>query len=192
MCKISKEKISDLIVVEGKSDIDFLSSFLDADFYKVNGSAINEKDIKYLKEVIKKRDIIVLTDPDYPGLQIRNKINKEIPEVKNAYVRKEVSIKHHKVGVAESTKEEVLNSLKNIKSNENHKKGNLSVNDLYDLGLSGIESSKELRKLVCERFNIGFNNTKRMLEKINLLNISKSEIEEIIKDVNSKRNHRFL
>ena len=79
MCKISKEKISDLIVVEGKSDIDFLSSFLDADFYKVNGSAINEKDIKYLKEVIKKRDIIVLTDPDYPGLQIRNKINKEIP-----------------------------------------------------------------------------------------------------------------
>ncbi len=186
MCKISKEKISDLIVVEGKSDIDFLSSFLDADFYKVNGSAINEKDIKYLKEVIKKRDIIVLTDPDYPGLQIRNKINKEIPEVKNAYVRKEVSIKHHKVGVAESTKEEVLNSLKNIKSNENHKKGNLSVNDLYDLGLSGIENSKELRKLVCERLNIGFNNTKRMLEKINLLNISKSEIEEIIKDVNSK------
>ena len=178
MCKILKEKISDLIVVEGKSDVDFLSSFLDADFYKVNGSAINEKDIKYLKEVIKKRGIIVLTDPDYPGLQIRNKINKEIPEVKNAYVRKEVSIKRHK--------EEVLNSLKNIKSNENHKKGNLSVNDLYDLGLSGIESSRELRKLVCERLNIGFNNTKRMLEKINLLNISKNEIEEIIKDVNGK------
>lgn len=55
--------------------------------------------------------IIILTDPDFPGMQIRNKILKEIPNAKQAFVRKEVSIKHHKVGVAESTKEEVNNAL---------------------------------------------------------------------------------
>ena len=42
-----------LIVVEGKTDIAFLSSFIDADFYSVNGSAVSEKDIQFIKEYIK-------------------------------------------------------------------------------------------------------------------------------------------
>jgi 5S rRNA maturation endonuclease (ribonuclease M5) len=38
-----KNKINELIVVEGKSDITFLSSFLSADFYQVHGSAVCQK-----------------------------------------------------------------------------------------------------------------------------------------------------
>ena len=48
-----------LIVVEGKTDIAFLSSFIDADFYSVNGSAVSEKDIQFIKEYIKKGEVIV-------------------------------------------------------------------------------------------------------------------------------------
>ena len=67
-------KIKELIVVEGKSDIDFLSSFLDADFYQVHGSAVNNEDIDFLSKANDSRGIIILTDPDFPGMQIRNKI----------------------------------------------------------------------------------------------------------------------
>jgi 5S rRNA maturation endonuclease (ribonuclease M5) len=49
-------RIEDLIVVEGKTDIDFLSSFIDADFYSVNGSAVNEKDIDFLKNISSKEE----------------------------------------------------------------------------------------------------------------------------------------
>lgn len=60
-----KKKINGIIVVEGKTDVELLSSYIDAEFVITNGSAINEKTINYLKSV--DRDIYVLTDPDFPG-----------------------------------------------------------------------------------------------------------------------------
>ena len=44
--------VKTLIVVEGKTDIDFLSTFLDYDFYSVNGSAVSDKDIVFIKEYL--------------------------------------------------------------------------------------------------------------------------------------------
>ena len=79
-----KIKVEPVIVVEGKSDVDFLSSFLEADFVTTNGSEISEETLRYLKEIAKKRGIILLTDPDYPGLQIRSRIAEQIPSVQHA------------------------------------------------------------------------------------------------------------
>ncbi len=176
-----KTKIEDLIVVEGKTDIDFLSSFLDADFYSVNGSAVNEKDIKFLKEVAKTRDIIVLTDPDFPGEKIRNYLNDNLERVKNAYVAKEKSIKKNKVGVAESTQEEVLSALKNyVIYNKEKKEYNLTNYDLYELGLIGSENSRNLRKIVDEKYHTGKSNGKALLKKLNYLNIKREDLEKLL------------
>lgn len=175
-------KIRELIVVEGKSDIDFLSSFLDADFYQVHGSAISNDDIVFLSKANESRGIIILTDPDFPGLQIRHKIKEKIPNAKEAFVRKEVSIKHHKVGVAESTKEEVLSALENVMSFSNNKNiWNLKNSDLIELGLNGGENSTLLRKKLCDELHIGFSNSKNLLLKLNSLNLAKDEVNEIIK-----------
>lgn len=175
-------KIRELIVVEGKSDIDFLSSFLDADFYQVHGSAISNEDIGFLLKANERRGIIILTDPDFPGLQIRHKIKEKIPNAKEGFVRKEVSIKHHKVGVAESTKEEVLSALENVMSFSNNQNiENLKNSDLIELGLSGGENSVLLRKKLCDELHIGFSNSKSLLLKLNSLNLTKDEINEIIK-----------
>ncbi len=175
-------KIKELIVVEGKSDIDFLSSFLDADFYQVHGSAISDEDIEFLSKANNTRGIIILTDPDFPGLQIRNKIKDKIPSAKEAFVRKEVSIKHHKVGVAESTKEEVLTALDNVISySKKDETGDLKNIDLIELGLNGSENSVLLRKKVCDKLHIGFSNSKNLLLKLNSLNLTKEDLCKIIK-----------
>lgn len=173
-----------LIVVEGKTDITFLSSFLHADFYSVNGSAVSRKDIDFIKEYKKTGEVIILTDPDYPGIKIRNYLNQNIEGLKNAYVRKEYSIRNHKVGVAESTKEEVKLALKNAHVYINKEKQNvtLSNSDLIDLGLTGKENSKDLRKLVSENFHLGFNNAKTFLKKLNMLEISKEQIIEVLRN----------
>jgi len=176
-----KTRIEDLIVVEGKTDIDFLSSFLDAEFYSVNGSAVNEKDINFLNEVAKTRGIIVLTDPDFPGEKIRNYLNEKINSVKNAYVKKENSIKNNKVGVAESSKEEVLNALKNYVIYDKEKKEyNLTNYDLYELGLIGSENSRKLRKIVDENYHTGKSNGKALLKKLNYLNIKREDLEKLL------------
>ena len=110
-----KYKSSAVIIVEGKSDVSFLETFIDADFVITNGSEISKETIEYIKTLKRTREIVVLTDPDFPGLQIRNRIEEQISGVKHAYVSKEKSIKKHKVGVAESTKEEVIKAFREKK-----------------------------------------------------------------------------
>lgn len=177
-----------LIVVEGKSDITFLQSFIDADFYKVNGSAVCSNDISFIKSYLrsnKENKVVILTDPDFPGKKIRNYLNENIDGLYNAYVKKELSIKHHKVGVAESTKDEVLRALNSAIKFENIKanKGDWNFQDLINLSLTGKAKSKELRDALSEKFNLGYNNAKSLLKKLNMLNISKDEVKEFLKNV---------
>ena len=123
------KKIKEIIVVEGKTDKQFLQTFLDADILIANGSAIDGFDMEYLLKISKKRGVIILTDPDYPGERIRKQISSFIPNTKHAFVRKELSIKRNKVGVAESTKEEVLKALENVVTFNEENKGDLTVVD---------------------------------------------------------------
>lgn len=178
-----KNKFDFLIVVEGKTDIDFLSSFIEAEFYSVNGSAVCEKDYDFINNCLKNREVVVLSDPDFPGLKIRNNINNQCPGVKNAFIRKEFSIKKNKVGVAESTKEEVLSALNNLLDYKNDKKGNLTSFDLYELGLIGSNNSLKLRKYLSEKLHLGQVNGKNLLKRLNSLGIDKEKIIGEIKNV---------
>lgn len=182
-----KIKIPYLIVVEGKSDINFLSNFLDANFYSINGSAVNYDDIKFLKNITKNSKIIILTDPDFPGQKIRNFINENLNHnVLNAYIRKEYSIKKNKVGVAESTKEEIIRALQFLKEykESNISKSDLEMIDLYNYKLVGSTSS-ENRMNFCNYYGLGYSNGKSLLKKLKLLGINKNALKEMINNVNS-------
>ena len=175
------KKIKEVIVVEGKSDKQFLETFLDADILICNGSAIDGFDKQYLIELSKTRGVIILTDPDYPGQKIRNEISSYLNVCKHAFVRKENSIKKRKVGVAEASKEEVLYALENVVSFDNCEVGELTASDLYLLNISGSNSSINKEKVI-NHFHIGHCNSKTLLKRLNLLKVSKEELEKIIND----------
>lgn len=175
------KKINEIIVVEGKSDKQFLGTFLNADILTCNGSAIDGFDKNYLIELSKTRGVIILTDPDYPGQRIRNEISSYLPVCKHAFVRKENSIKRHKVGVAEASKEEVLFALENVVTFDESKKGSLNETDMMLLKLSGLDSTANKEKVI-KHFNIGHCNSKTLLKRLNLLNVSKETLEAILND----------
>jgi ribonuclease M5 len=175
------KKINEIIVVEGKSDKQFLETFLNADILTCNGSAIDGFDKNYLIELSKTRGVIILTDPDYPGQRIRNEISSYLPVCKHAFVRKENSIKRHKVCVAEASKEEVLFALENVVTFDESKKGSLNETDMMLLKLSGLDSSANKEKVI-KHFNIGHCNSKTLLKRLNLLNVSKETLEAILND----------
>lgn len=175
-----KKIINGIIVVEGKTDVSFLSEFIEAEFVTTNGSEIPEKTIEYLKKCSENRDIFVLTDPDSPGKRIRDILDQNIPNLKHCFVSKECSIKNHKVGVAESTKEEVLKSLENyIVSNQNEV-GIITHSDLVCLGLEGSEDSKDKRQKVINKFHLGFCNAKTFLKRLNYSNLTLEDIKECL------------
>lgn len=167
-----KKIINGIIVVEGKTDVAFLSQFIDAEFVTTNGSEIPEKVIEYLQNVQQNRDIFVLTDPDSPGKRIRDILDEKIPNLKHCFVSKEHSIKKNKVGVAESTMDEVNKALANYFVMSKNPEGNITMADLISLELAGSENSEENRRKICEKYHLGFCNAKTFLKRINSLNIN--------------------
>lgn len=176
---MSKVALPIALVVEGSTDKAFLSGFLDCEYILTNGSAISRETLEYIKEVSKRKQIVVLTDPDFPGEQIRAKVAAEVPEAAHAFVRKEVSIKHHKVGVAESTKEEVLAALSSVVPGS-ISQGTLVMADLVDLGLMGQPESDAKRKAIADAWHLGHVNAKSFLRRLNALGKSKKELEEAL------------
>ena len=175
-----KVPFAPLLVVEGITDVAFLQSFLECDIITTNGSDVPRETIDYLKEAKKSRDIVVLTDPDSPGKRIRDVLDAEIPGLLHAYVPKEKSIKKHKVGVAESSPEVVLEALSFAMKYKGHEPGNLTMQDLFELGLSGNDFSAENRKKVADALHLGQCNAKTMLKRLNSLGIERAKICEVL------------
>ncbi|MFA5480835.1 MAG: ribonuclease M5 [Bacilli bacterium] len=180
---MKKVIIKDIIVVEGKSDVAFLSSFIEADFVTTNGSDIPQKTIEYLQEQSKKRSIVVLSDPDAPGLRIRSVLDQNINGLRHCFVPKTSSVKNGKVGVAEADKKTILDALSHFVSYESVARSHLTIGDLYELGISGNANSNVLRNKVADAFHLGYVNNKQFLKRAKAMNISKQQIEEAIHEI---------
>ena len=167
--------IKEVIVVEGKNDTKRLKSFFDCETIETNGLGISKETIEYIKEINDKRGIILFLDPDTPGEKIRDRLNKEIPNLKNAFVLKEDARTNKKVGVEHASKEvleEALNNLITYKDIDY----SLTMNDLFDLGLMGKDNSKEKRLMLSKKYHLGKCNGKTLLKRLNLLGIKKEDL----------------
>ena len=169
-----------IIVVEGATDRALIETFLDCDIVTTNGSDVPHETIEYLKEAKKKRDIVVLTDPDMPGKRIRDILDQHIPGLLHAFVPKNKAIKHHKVGVAESDKDTILEALNNLVPAGEANRGNLNYADLLELGLVGSDDCTTRRETLCKKMHLGRANGKTLLKRLNALCITKEELEAMI------------
>lgn len=178
-----KEK-SPVIVVEGKTDIAKLEKITNAILISTNGSSVPRETLEYIKELSKERKIIVLTDPDYPGLRIRNIINQEIPNAYNAFVSRDKASNGKKLGVAETPIEEIVRALENARVFSLEKEEKLyTLSDLYELGLVGQINSSFLREKVYKRYNLGYGNAKTLIKRLSSLGINKDELKEYLKEI---------
>lgn len=176
-------KLKEVIVVEGKNDTNKLKSCLDCDTIETQGTHLSKATIKVLKEIHKKRGIIVFTDPDYPGEYIRKKISEEIPGVKHAFIMKSKAKTSKKVGVEHASKEDILESLQHLMTWQTHECASLSRDEFQSLGFVGQENSALLREKVGNALFIGKCNAKTLYKRINMLGIDKQTLEKVIEEL---------
>ena len=83
-------KIREAVIVEGKYDKIKLSNFLDALIVETNGFGIykDKERLAFIRRLAKERGIILLTDSDHSGFQIRSYIANGIPKdrIKHLYI----------------------------------------------------------------------------------------------------------
>ena len=175
--------MEDIIVVEGTHDEARIKEIYPLCHCVVtNGSEISDETLDLIKELSKNHNIIVFTDPDYPGERIRKKIEEIVPNSKHAFIRKKDSISNNKkkVGVEHAKLDIIKEALDNVYTYNPNDNMLITNNDLYELGLNGFPNSKILRDKVSEILNIGKPNSKTFLKRINLIGITKEKLEEIL------------
>lgn len=178
-------KISEVIVVEGKNDIAAVTKAVDAFCVSTSGSGITKSKIDFLKEIAKKRGIIVLMDPDSPGEKIRAIITEQIPSAKHAFIKKKDALKNGDVGIENAGIKAIRESLESLIS-PNTKIGNITIEDLIENNLVSVTNSSILRDSLSNYLNLGKCNGKTLLKRLNMLNISKDEFKLMMEELNAE------
>ena len=177
---MNKKYIPGVIIVEGSHDVSKISLCYDSVFVITNGYDIPEPEIRFIKTLVNNTQIIVLTDKDEAGKKIRERINEIRKDTINIEIEAPTSSK--KKGVAECNIKDIEKALDKYVSN----KPNERNYGLYSLGLIGKEKSKELRKKISDKFNLGLVNKNNMIKRLNLLDIDEQKLIEEIKHATSR------
>ncbi|MDO4156418.1 MAG: DUF4093 domain-containing protein [Oscillospiraceae bacterium] len=187
--------IKQAIVVEGKYDKVKLSSILDAVILVTNGFQIykNSEQLDLIRYYARTTGVILLTDADRAGFQIRNYLKGAIqdgevyhvytPDIYGKEHRKEKPSAEGKLGVegirkdlllAAFEKAGVLTEEKTPKSPEEQ----ITVYDLYEAGLSGSADSSERRRALQKKLSLPARmSTASLLEVLNTMYTKKTFLE---------------
>lgn len=174
-CKKEKQTVSGFIIVEGYSDMSFLSSFLNAEIVQIGGFAFSRGIEEYLIGLSKTALPIILVDSDEAGERIKNKLLKLLPNAVAPSVKHDFN-PNRKNGIAECKKEEILDALSLYIRKDDNNKGTLSVKDLLELELLGPQN-KDKRDELSKRLQIGECNVKTFLKRCNALKLLKKDLE---------------
>ena len=172
-------RIKELIVVEGKNDLNKLNSILDGDIIITSGSHLSNKTMELIKHASNSRGVIIFTDPDKQGEKIRALINEKIPNCKNAFLPKDKAIGHNKIGIEHACKEDILQALNNLISYDSNT-NSLSIIDYNSLELSGYPNSTMKRQIICNHYKINFCNAKTLYKRLNYMRVTKKDLIKIL------------
>lgn len=187
-------KIKEAVIVEGRYDKLKLSNIIDTLIIETNGFAIykDKQKLKFIRRLADERGIIVITDSDHSGFQIRNYVSAGIPKnkIKHIYIpdvlgkekRKAKPSKEGKLGV-EGIDDKLLLDLfekAGVAAASVRKDNPITNFDLYDLGLSGTPNSKENRRNLLKVLDLPeFLSSNSLLSYLNS-SMTKDELIELI------------
>ena len=187
--------LKEAVIVEGKYDKIRLSSLIDALIIPTGGFSIfQDKDKRnWIRKLAKENGIVILTDSDRAGREIRNYIQsivgKEgtvyhayIPEIFGKEKRKTKPSKEGTIGVEGTPDEIILKALKAAgvtQDRSNQVSAGLTKADLMEVGLVGLGESAQKRRVLLEKLSLPKNlSANAMLKAINS-SLSKEEFYDL-------------
>ncbi|MCV3754281.1 ribonuclease M5 [Ureaplasma zalophigenitalium] len=175
-----RPKIRPVIVVEGKTDQQKLSSLVNAEFILTNGSQISQQTLDLIKEVQQTKGVILFLDPDYQGERIRKIITNYVQApVYHCFIKKTdmQSENSKKIGIAEADNKILLECLQ---------KYCLPFNTPDDQRMQWVEylklelNNKAKRSWLCDQLHISYANHKQLYKRLVMMNLHFQEIKELL------------
>ena len=193
-----KKKLTLPVIVEGRYDKNTLSQIFDAVIIPVDGFGIfNSKEKQAMIKKIGEKGVILLTDSDGGGKQIRSFIlgilprervyNLYIPKIEGKERRKAKASKAGLLGVEGMPPDVLLDLFKpfisNKKSDTGADKEEISALDFYNDGLSGGDGASVLRARLAVEYGLPDDiSAKALREALNLLS-SRDEYRKVMEKI---------
>lgn len=182
--KTYKKFIKEIVVVEGKSDTQKLQKLFHVKTIETNGSALTEQTINLIKAANAKNGVILFLDPDYQGKKIRNKIAQFLENFKECYISKnDMQKSSTKIGIAEANDLAIINAFKNYISKTKSNQQTIAWIDYLEFNLN----TKQKRLAISNYLGIDYFNHKQLFNQLNLIGITKKDLERIINEQLQKK-----
>ena len=189
-----------MIVVEGESDRQAVRRAVDMDCVITSGHALSAELLQRLRLLQQRRGLIILTDPDYAGEQIRRRLQAEIPEALHAYLPRDEAMSGYDCGIEHASPQAIRQALTKLhsdavpsaeKSHTTAADANvvasstnatavdwtpLTWSEYLRLGLTGRPDSARRRQQLGEALGIGQANARQLFLRLNSYRIDRAEI----------------
>lgn len=178
-------KIKEIIVVEGRDDTTAVTRAIDCDTIETHGFGIQKQTWDLLERAYNESGLIIFTDPDFSGEEIRRRLTAKFPEAKHAYLAQQDALNStgSDIGIENADDKSIIEALKKAKAHLTEKVDTFTQKDLQAAGLSGLANSRALRKKIGKELGIGYANCNGMLKKLNSFGITKKQFEETMEKI---------
>ena len=179
-----------VIIVEGRDDLRAVKEALpEASVICTHGFGISEETWRRIETASKGPGIIILTDPDKAGEDIRRRITARFPKALHAFLPRREAVKEGDVGIENAAPEAIRRALEQLHAygaEESAACGTaepFTEEDLQRYGLAGGPGASARRAALGKALGIGYGNGKAFLSRLNGFGISRQAFEEAAKNL---------
>jgi len=172
--------LKEVLIVEGKSDTAAVKRAVEADCIETGGFHFSKNTLANIAAAYKKRGIIILTDPDSAGENIRNFLSKKFPQAKHAYIPRDEATANNDVGIEQAAPESIRRALSKVRTLEINPSEEFTAAEMIKFGLAGGANSSKLRDKIGAALGIGYGNVKTFVKRLNNYGVTRAEFIEAV------------
>lgn len=185
--KLAKPFIKEVIVVEGRDDEAAVLRAVQAATIATHGFGIKKQTLDLIRTAYEKKGIIIFTDPDHAGEQIRKRLSALFPEAKQAFLTKGQATKTGDIGVENADPVSICAALVAAKAQVDAHVDEFTMQDLWALSCVGCLGAAQNREALGKALKIGSGNAGAFLKKLNRFGITRKELHQAWQDCTARK-----
>lgn len=174
--------LKEVLIVEGKSDVAAVKRAVEADCITTGGFHFSRRTLENIAAAYNRRGIIILTDPDSAGENIRNFLSKKFPQAKHAYIPRDEATANDDIGVEQAAPEAIRRALSKVRTLELNPREEFTAAEMVGLKLAGSADSSKLRDKIGAALGIGYGNVKTFVRRLNNYGVTREELQKAMRN----------
>jgi ribonuclease M5 len=182
--------VEEVIVVEGRDDERAVKAAADAEVIVTSGYGLTKETWARIAAASRRTGVIIFTDPDHAGEQIRRKINRRVPGCKNAYLTRDDARRNHNIGIENARPAAIRKALRRAHCTPSDiKSPTFTPADLHQHRLVAHPQAARRRAAIGRRLAIGYANAKQFLRRLNRCGIDRAQFEAAMGEIDGAAGH---